>query len=186
MIKTKKELNLVLRKEKFLYCRNDSFSRQIVCKFCYWKDSVIWSYQRLLRITEYHKNNKTNSPYHKIMYAIYTHKLNKLGVKLGIELWENVFDVGLKIHHPGYIVVSGMAKVGKNCQLHGNNCIGNNGVSDECPVIGDNVEIGAGAIIIGNITIANNIKIAAGAVVVHSFIEPGITIAGVPAKKVSK
>lgn len=44
--------------------------------------------------------------------------------------------------------------------------------------------LGAGAKIIGNVTIADNIKIAAGAVVVCSFFEPGITIAGVPAKKV--
>ena len=43
--------------------------------------------------------------------------------------------------------------------------------------------MGAGAKVIGNVTIADNIKIGAGAVVVTSFIEPGITIGGVPARK---
>ena len=34
-----------------------------------------------------------------------------------------------------------------------------------------------------NVTIADNIKIAAGAVVVNSFTEPGITIGGIPARR---
>jgi serine O-acetyltransferase len=74
--------------------------------------------------------------------------------------------------------------VGENCQLHGSNCIGNDGYAlDKCPVIGNNVDIGVGAKILGNITIADNIVIGAGAVVVHSFTEPGITIGGIPARK---
>ena len=69
--------------------------------------------------------------------------------------------------------------------MHGNNCIGNAGPHDlRCPIIGDNVMVGVGAKIIGNVNIADGIKIAAGAVVVHSFDEPNITNAGVPAKKV--
>ena len=39
--------------------------------------------------------------------------------------------------------------------------------------------------IIGNITIASDVVIGANAVVVHSINEPGITVAGNPAKKVS-
>ena len=41
--------------------------------------------------------------------------------------------------------------------------------SGTAPIIGDNVDIGVGATIIGNITIADNIKIGAGAVVTKSF-----------------
>lgn len=43
--------------------------------------------------------------------------------------------------------------------------------------------IGVGAKVIGKVRIANNIKIAAGAVVVTSFDEEGITIGGIPARK---
>ena len=43
--------------------------------------------------------------------------------------------------------------------------------------------MGAGAKVIGNVTIADGIKIGAGAVVVSSFLEKGITIGGVPARK---
>ena len=61
--------------------------------------------------------------------------------------------------------------------------IGNNGKDNDCPIIGNNVMIGAGAKVIGPVTIADNIKVAAGAVVVTSFTESGITIGGVPARK---
>ena len=97
---------------------------------------------------------------------------------------ENSFDEGLIIYHTGNIVVNGYARIGKDCRLHGSNCIGNNGVSEETPRIGERVDIGAGAILIGGITIADDITVGAGAVVNTSFTEPGIVIAGIPARKV--
>lgn len=51
--------------------------------------------------------------------------------------------------------------------------------------IGDNVFIGTGAKIIGDIAIADDCVIGANSVVVKSITEKGITVAGVPAKKVS-
>ena len=53
------------------------------------------------------------------------------------------------------------------------------------------IELGCGkgifcAKVIGNVHLANKIKVGAGAVVVSSFLEEGITIAGVPARKIEK
>lgn len=45
--------------------------------------------------------------------------------------------------------------------------------------------IGSGAKIIGNVKIADNCVIGANSVVIKDFLEEGITIAGVPAKKIS-
>lgn len=59
----------------------------------------------------------------------------------------NVFGEGLIIHHNGNIVVNRSSKVEKNCQMHGDNCIGNVGKLDsltDCLQIGNNVEIGVG------------------------------------------
>ena len=50
---------------------------------------------------------------------------------------------------------------------------------------GDNVYIGPGAMLFGPIRIADDIAIGANAVVNRSFLEPGITIAGAPAMKIS-
>jgi serine O-acetyltransferase len=53
------------------------------------------------------------------------------------------------------------------------------------PQIGNNVYIGPGAKIFGEIVIADNIAIGANSVVNKSFYEKGISIAGVPAKKIN-
>ena len=93
----------------------------------------------------------------------------------------NTIDEGLIIYHSGEIVVSGLAKCGKNLKLHGNNCIGNNGKDGNAPCIGDNCDVGFGAVIIGDIKLGDNIKIGANAVVNKNFKE-GILV-GVPAKE---
>ena len=147
-------------------------------------DSVLIKYQKILRLDEYYSN--TAKGLKKILQLWYRWRKNVLGERLGITIGKNVFDEGLIIWHYGYIVVNGMAKVGRNCSLHGNNCIGNDGINPEAPIIGNNVDIGAGAIIIGNIRIADNVKIGAGAVVVHSIEEEGVTVVGVPARIVRK
>jgi serine O-acetyltransferase len=59
------------------------------------------------------------------------------------------------------------------------------GCSNRVPTIGDNVFIGPGAKIFGAITIANGIAIGANSVVTRSFLEPNVTIAGIPARKVN-
>lgn len=46
------------------------------------------------------------------------------------------------------------------------------------------MDIGVGAKLIGDIVIADDIVIGAGAVVVSSFTERGITIGGIPAKRI--
>lgn len=150
-----------------------------------------WRFIKLLRKCEYYreKANKSINPIWKGLYWISRTRKNRLGVFIGVEIPENVFDEGLIIHHNGNIVVNGSAKVGKNCQLHGDNCIGNVGKENsltDCPRIGNNVEIGVGAKVIGGITLADNIKIGANAVVTQSFYEDGITLVGIPARKLER
>lgn len=141
-----------------------------------------------MRMCEYYHKVSTKSIFYRLIYIYYLRKHNKNCIKYGLQIGHGVFDEGLLIYHTGNIVVNGYTKVGKNCHLHGSNVIGNIGPDDQtgCPVIGDNVMLGAGAMVLGKVRIADNIKIAAGAVVIHSFDEPGITIAGIPARKVSK
>lgn len=143
----------------------------------------IMKYLRLLRLDEYLSNQGKLFFLPKLFVRRWR---NRLGVKLGFTICPNVFDKGLLIWHYGNIVVNGGAKVGKNCILHGDNCIGNNGDSNLSPIIGDNVDIGVGAKIIGNVYIANGCKIGAGAVVVHSCHTEGATLVGIPAKEVRK
>lgn len=145
----------------------------------------IMKWQRVARITDYHdyQYHTTGSKWHLLMYLWYIRKRNRLGNKLGLEVSTELIDKGLTIYHFNN-VVNPNAIIGENLHLHGCNVIGNAGASDlRCPIIGNNVMMGAGAKVLGNVTIADDIKIGAGAVVVSSFTEPGITIGGVPARK---
>ena len=110
---------------------------------------------------------------------------HSLGTRIGIEINSMLIDEGFLLYHLSGTVINGSTSIGKNCHLHGNNCMGNSGPDNlACPILGDNVRIGVGAKIIGGVRIANNITIAAGAVVVNSFEEEGITIGGIPARKI--
>lgn len=185
MIRTKQDLKRVINMERMLYQRSkrkDNIVDFITCE----PRTKIWKYQKLLRKTEYYYNNKQKSPVYGLLYLLYRHLKNRRGLRLGIEIWENSFDEGLEIFHAGNIVINGNARIGKNCKLHGDNCIGNLGTSLDTPVIGDNVDIGVGAKIIGGITLANDIKIGAGAVVVKSCMENKATLVGIPAKVIRK
>ena len=104
---------------------------------------------------------------------------------MGLEVNSMLIDEGLLLYHMSSTVINGSTRIGKNCKLHGNNCLGNSGPNNlKCPVLGNNVRLGVGAKVIGDIYIADNITIAAGAIVVSSFYEKGITIGGIPAKKI--
>lgn len=187
----KKNIKNIVRIEKQIYKNKVLYSDNM---FVAWLKNEapyrIWKWQRISRFTDYYRSQMYYgvgfSHYiAKILYLYYIRKKQKLGEKLGLEIGTEHIGMGLIIYHYNN-VINANSIIGKNCHLHGSNVIGNNGKSMEAPIIGDNVMLGAGAKVIGPVTIADNIKIAAGAVVVHSFLEPGITIAGVPAKKVDK
>lgn len=110
----------------------------------------------------------------------------KLRSITGIELSPNCVGPGLHISH-GKVVVGFDAKIGRNCKILSDVTIGSQGRYDRGgnPQIGDRVFIGSGVRIIGNIQIADDVVIGANSVVLHSIVEPGITVAGIPAKKVS-
>ena len=93
---------------------------------------------------------------------------------------------GLRIDHFGPIVVNGYSKIGKNCVLRQGVTIGIKSAGDlSAPVIGDNVDIGCGAVILGGITIGDNVKIGANAVVINN-VPDNCSVGGIPAKVISK
>lgn len=185
MIKTKKELKSYLEKEKIIYLRGD---KKNILNSIFSNDQIIeiWKFIKLLRKAEYYKN-KRKTIINKIFFFYYRRKKQIQGIKIGIEINENCFKEGLNIYHSGNIVINRNASVGSNCILHGSNCIGNKGFdSNRAPVLGDNVELGFGAQIIGDVYIADGVRIGAGAVVTKSFYEKDIIIVGNPARKLEK
>ena len=87
--------------------------------------------------------------------------------------------------HIGPILVNGRVKGGKDISLHINTSIVAGGTNSSVPVLGSGIVVGVGAVILGGIELGNDVAIGANAVVNKSFLEDDITIAGVPAKKIS-
>ena len=90
-------------------------------------------------------------------------------------------DDGVMLCHNALgVVIHDRAVVGKNTRIYQNVTIGgrhNRG----CPVIGQNVFIGAGACILGGVRVGDNATIGANAVVIHDVPENAV-VGGVPAK----
>ncbi len=165
MIKTKKEL-----KE---YLEADRIALHSTKKHPSFFGDHIWKYQIALRKTEYARNVRKVIP-----YLFNRHRYRKLGLKLGFSIPLNVFDQGLSIAHIGTIVVNQQAHIGKNCRIQEMVNIGSTNGSSKAATIGDNVFIGTGAKIIGDVKIADNCVIGANAVVVKNIEEPGTTWGG--------
>lgn len=71
------------------------------------------------------------------------------------------------------IFVSSGAKIGQNCVIFQQVTIGSNTLPDSArrgsPTLGDNVYIGCGAKIIGNVRVGNNVRIGANCVVTQNI-----------------
>lgn len=112
---------------------------------------------------------------YKILYKL-------VQIVTGIELPCEV-EIGrnFTIDHFGGIVISGYAKFGDNCRIRNGVVVGLQRVDRPCaPVIGNNVDIGAGAKVLGAIRIGNNVLIGANAVVITDVPDESIAV-GVPA-----
>lgn len=90
---------------------------------------------------------------------------------------------GFRIHHFGGIIFHSTVRMGENCTVYQGVTLGDKGGWGRSPTIGNNVLIGAGAKLLGDITIGDNVTIGANAVVLASIPANSIA-AGIPAKVV--
>jgi serine O-acetyltransferase len=89
----------------------------------------------------------------------------------------------LTIEHHGCIVVHGATVMGDDCLIRHGVTLGNTGYRDPfgAPRVGSRVQIGAGAKILGRVSVGNDVIIGANAVVVHDVPDKAI-VGGVPAR----
>ncbi len=97
----------------------------------------------------------------------------------------DVTDIGsgLAVYHGMGLVINEKSKIGKNVTIRHNTTIGNSRSGGKCPIIEDNVNIGANCVIIGDIQIGKNSIVGAGSVVINS-IPPNCIAVGNPARVV--
>ncbi len=88
---------------------------------------------------------------------------------------------GLRIHHFGNIFIHSEVKIGAGCTLRQGVTIGNRHEGGPVPAIGDDVEFGAYAQVLGGIEIGKGARIGAMSVVLED-VPPGATAIGIPAR----
>lgn len=103
----------------------------------------------------------------KVVYSIDIHPKAQIG--------KNVF-----IDHAIGTVIGETAIINNNCVIYHNVTLGSieNTKSKRHPTIGNNVLIGTGATILGNITIGDNVKIGANSIILKD-IPPNTTVVGI-------
>lgn len=130
--------------------------------------------------------------YYKISHFIYKRKRfliariisEKAKRKTGIEIHPGAtIGKNLFIDHGMGVVIGETCVIGDNVTLFHGVTLGGTGKGKgkRHPTIGNNVFIGSGAKILGNITIGNNVKIGANSVILES-IPDNVTVVGIPGK----
>ncbi len=133
---------------------------------------------------------------HRIAYFLY-----KLHIPLIPRLISHIsrFFTGIEIHpgarigkkffidHGMGVVIGETTEIGDNVLLYQGVTLGGTGKEKgkRHPTLGNNIVVGAGAKILGNIKIGDNCKIGAGSVVIKD-VPPNSTVVGVPGRIVKK
>ncbi len=92
---------------------------------------------------------------------------------------------GVFIDHGMGVVIGETAIVGDNCLIYQGVTLGGTGkeTGKRHPTLGENVVVGGGAKVLGNIQIGNNVRIGAGSVVLRD-VPSSCTVVGVPGRVV--
>jgi putative colanic acid biosynthesis acetyltransferase WcaB len=103
--------------------------------------------------------------------------------------WNLKVGKSLALFHAEALVINKGVIIGDNCTLRHCTTIGTkqnrDGTMSAAPVIGNNVDVGSNACIIGNIHINDNVKIGSGSVVVKN-VDGNCIVAGNPAVEKGK
>ncbi|MDC7223951.1 MAG: hypothetical protein PQJ60_09435 [Spirochaetales bacterium] len=125
------------------------------------------------------KNRLIRMPFSLIYKIRYRRIIMKTGIEFPCEIKTGK---NFRIDHQNGIVVSGYAEFGDDCVIRNGVTIGLKNVQiPKAPRFGNSVDIGAGAKVLGDITIGNNVKIGANAVVLQDVPDNCLAV-GIPAR----
>jgi serine O-acetyltransferase len=137
--------------------------------------------------------------FHAILLHRLAHRLYNAGVPLIPRVISQIsrFFTGIEIHpgatigrrffidHGMGVVIGETTEIGDDCLLYQGVTLGGTGneKGKRHPTLGDNVVVGTGAKVLGNIRIGNHVKVGAGSVVVHPVPDHS-TVVGIPGRVV--
>ncbi|MFP4020164.1 MAG: serine O-acetyltransferase [Halanaerobium sp.] len=138
---------------------------------------------------------------HALLFHRFSHRLYRLGLRTIPRLISQLarFLTGIEIHpgakigcgffidHGMGVVIGETTEIGDNVTLYQGVTLGGTGKErgKRHPTIGNDVVVGAGAKVLGNITIGDDAKIGAGSVVLKD-VEENSTVVGIPGRVVAR
>ena len=143
----------------------------------------IWKTMYALRHYEFYLNNKSKLSGLGICCLQYWRfKFRHCQLKYDLYIEPNTIGAGAKIIHPGYRKIPNFAEIGENATILPMVLIGKKipGITGKA-IIGNNCYISTGVTILAPVKIGNNVTIGAGAVVTKN-IPDNCIVAGVPAQ----
>jgi serine O-acetyltransferase len=155
------ELRDLLNKDKAVWGNHSSFKLAIF--------HVEYRLIRKKRFCDYFKSINWLKP----IYYLERWEYHRLCRKCGCDIPSGVcMGGGIKLVHAWGIVINSQSSIGENVTILSGSVIG--ATKTGVPTIGNNVTIGAHALILGGITIGNNADIGAGAIVTHDVPNGGV------------
>jgi serine O-acetyltransferase len=147
-----------------------------------WLD-VVLSYPGFHAITVHrivHELWKAKIPILPRFIAELVHRITGIDIHPGATIGKGFF-----IDHGTGVVIGGTAIVGENVTLYQGVTLGGTSLEHKKrhPTLGDNVIVGSGAAVLGDIVIGDNVKIGANSVVVKD-VAPNSTVVGIPGRVV--
>jgi serine O-acetyltransferase len=140
------------------------FKAVAVHGFGQWRMSIRWKFVRI--------------PLSVLYRMLYRRCCNRYGIELpySVKLGERVI-----FEHQNCIVIHGSSVIDDDSILRHSVTLGNRYLDrpDEAPTLGKRVNVGVGAVILGNVTLGDDVQVGANAVVLHDAPE-GSTVVGTP------
>jgi serine O-acetyltransferase len=149
-------MNQLIKSDLYRYFAKTDFKTFCLC----WRIPG-FRYTFFMRKVASHKVNTVRGIIYRVFFKRY-------GLKYGFQIpAKTKIGKGFCIFHFGNIVVNPDVVIGKNCTINSSAVIGetNRGIKKGSPLLGDQVYLGSGSVVVGKITIGNNVLIAPNAYV---------------------
>lgn len=146
---------------------------------------VLLTYSGLHAVIAYrfaHKLLKYKIPFFPRFISFLARFFTGIEIHPGAVIGKNFF-----IDHGMGVVIGETTIIGDNCILYQGVTLGGTGKESgkRHPTLGDNIVVGSGAKVLGNITIGNNVRVGAGSVVITN-VPNNSTVVGIPGRVVIK
>jgi len=159
----------------------------LAARLTYGENWELFRYMRNLRRLEYYTNKPQQRLWDNLLKSWYWLKHRRNCKKMDIFMAPNTFGPGCHLQHRGFRHILPGTRIGSNCEILPMVLMGKKqpGIKD-CKIrIGNNCYISTGVTILGPVRIGDNVTIGAGAVVTKD-IPSNCVVAGVPAKIIKK